>query len=122
MNELKGRALGNLVDPATGRIDPVRIADYIGVSGTDITAIINRASRGHHPNPESPFHQEPLRTLITILEGLSALTGNSQRDAVTWLNTSHPELDDHSPLDLLKEGNIDVVADLVEDILDGEPA
>lgn len=111
----------DLIDPATGRLDAARVAEYLSVSSTDVVALIDQSGQDIDLNAEAQ-RQETLRRIVIIIEGLLTLTGNRKRDALTWLKAPHPELDHYSPLALIQAGEIGIVADLVEDMLNGEPA
>jgi len=45
----------------------------------------------------------------------------SESDFRSWLNMPNEQLDDRTPIELIRNGEADTVADLAEDMLTGSP-
>jgi len=111
-----------LVDPATGRIDRLRLADALGLTAVEVTAIARDPEDVPWPLPPPQYRQDRLRLAADIAAGLLELTGGDSQQAAIWLRAPHPELDDATPLELMRGSELSVIADLVDDMLSGSPS
>jgi uncharacterized protein (DUF2384 family) len=107
--------------PETGRVDALRLAEYLQLRTTDMAEITGYSGRYLRKDPDAPSFQETLKKTIFIINGLLDLTGD-KRQVLIWLNAPHPALDNEAPLDLMRSNELDVVVDLVDDMLTGAPA
>lgn len=119
--EPDGHPIPEALDPETGRIDALRLAAYLKLSVRDVAAMVERPERTVLANPTAPELQERLAHVTFVVGGLLAATGGDLPATLIWLTAPHPDLDDESPLDLMRSGELHVVADLVDDILSGAP-
>lgn len=120
--ETYGRPIPEALDPKTGRIDALRLATYLRLNARDVAAMLERPERVVLANPTAPELQERLAQVTVVVGGLLDATGGDLAATLIWLAAPHPDLDDESPLDLMRSGELHVVADLVDDILSGAPA
>lgn len=111
-----------LVDPATGRIDRLRLADALGLTAAEVAAIARDPEGDPWPLPPAQGRQDRLRLAADIAAGLHELTGGDSQQVAIWLRAPHPDLDDSAPLDLMRGSELRIVADLVDDMLSGAPA
>lgn len=88
----------------------------------DIAAILERSENEVLANPVDQAIQDSLKMVVFIAAGLLELTGGSKEQMQIWLTTPHPDFDDTAPLDLMREGELSVVVDAVDDMLSGAPA
>lgn len=116
------RSLPQALDPISGRVDALRLADFLQLSLGDIAAILERSENEVLANPVDEGIQDCLKMVVFIAAGLLELTGGSKEQMLIWLKAPHPDLDDMKPLDLMLEGELSVVADVVDDMLSGAPA
>ena len=119
--ELATHTVSDLHDPASGRLDAGRVARFFGISLSALAKALNRSPQTLHKTPDAPRLQAALSPLARIATSLVALFGAPEKARV-WMNAPHPELDQASPLELVKANKATVVADLLEDALLGHPA
>jgi len=110
-----------LRNPETGRIDTTKVSDMFAVPVTHVAEMLSAKPVTVHKTPDAPALQEKLGQLERIAAGLLRLTG-SVEGLRMWLNAPNQDLDRKIPLDLLRGGQADVVANLLEDVLLGQPA
>lgn len=122
MPSILDHTTSEVFNPENGRLDAMRFANFLHLGSNDIAAITGRSARYVRKNPDANSFQKPLTKSLRIVNGLRRLTGGKQDMVLIWLNSPHPELDDATPLELMKSGEIDVVVDLVDDMLTGAPA
>lgn len=118
---LVGHALPELHDADTGRVDARPVAEFFGISLAQIARVLGRSPQAVHKTPHAPGLQDGLSVLSRIAAALTTLFG-SPKNARVWLNAPHPDLDKARPIELLKMGKAQVVADLLEDALLGHPS
>jgi uncharacterized protein (DUF2384 family) len=124
-----GRAMPNVLShttpevfsPETGRVDALRLAQYLQLRPADVAEITGFSGRYVRKDPDAPSFQDTLKKTVFIVNGLLELTGD-KRQVLIWLNALHPALDNESPLDLMRGNELEVVVELVEDMLTGAPA
>jgi hypothetical protein len=76
---------------------------------------------GLHKSPRSVSVQPHL---IPIARSLAILTQllSSKESVLAWMNSPHPDLGGETPLTLILQGKAQVVADLLEAALAGQPS
>jgi CheY-like chemotaxis protein len=109
-----------LHNPESGRIDARRVAGFFGLSLAKLAKALGRSPQSVHKTPDSARLQKGLGLFLRIAAGLIALLG-SEGDGRIWLNTPSPDLDNTRPLELIEEGQGEIVAELLEDALLGHP-
>lgn len=111
-----------LVDPATGQVDMLRLAHSLGLTSAEVEAIAQPFEGDAHPDSSAEDPQDRLRQAALIAGGLHQLTDGDRHQVAIWLRAPHPDLDDATPLELMRGAELHVVADLVDDLLSGAPA
>jgi len=109
-----------LHNPDSGRIDATRVAGFFGLSLAKLAKALGRSPQSVHKTPDSARLQKGLGLFLRIAAGLTAFLG-SEGDGRIWLNTPNPDLDNTRPLELIEEGQGEIVAELLEDALLGHP-
>ncbi len=110
----------NLHDPASGRLDAKRIAEYLDISLTDLASAMDEDYKALHKTPAKKAVQPQLAPIARALQILLQLYG-SRKDVLAWLNTAHPQLARRTSMSLILEGKATVVLDMLEAALDGLP-
>jgi len=122
MPEVLRHVTYELYNPESGRLDGVRLAEFLDLPTKDVADITGFTDRYVRKDPDAPSFQDSLRKVALIIRGLLRLTGGDVGQVKIWLKAPHPDLEDASPLDLMRGHEIDVVVDLVDDMLSGAPA
>lgn len=104
----------------SGRIDAKLVAEMFDISIPQLARIIGAGEPALYKTPDAKSVQAKLVIFERIAWGLLKLTG-SVKGLRIWLNASNPELDDEPPIDYIKEGHIEDIAAMVEDVLLGHP-
>lgn len=107
-------------NPSTGRIDAKKVAALLGVPLAETARILGRNLSTVHKTPGAQALQPRLAKLEQILAALHRLAGSNENLRI-WLKAPNPELDGRTPIDLLNDGKMEVVAGLLEDALLGQP-
>ena len=107
-----------LVSPKTGRLDASKIADALGMSLAKLATIIGKSRGTVNKTPDAPALQDALRPYERILRLKARLPDEK---LFTWLEAPNRHLDDRTPRSLIEDGRAEIVADLVEDALTGQP-
>jgi hypothetical protein len=108
-------------DPKTGRIDATKLSQMLGIPVKRIAEIVNAKPATVHKTPTAPALQEQLGEFERIVAALLQLTG-SRENLRMWLNASNSEFGGSTPLELILTGKSEVVRNLLEDTLLGQPA
>jgi DNA-binding response OmpR family regulator len=104
-----------------GRLDAKQFAKLFDIEIGDLLPALGKKGSTVYKTPDSEALQPVLRVLASTASGLVRLVG-STRHARIWMNAPNPALDGHAPIELLKQGNIEALADFVQDLLEGRPA
>jgi CheY-like chemotaxis protein len=107
-------------NPETGRIDAKKVSELLGVPLAHVAQMLGRSLSAVHKTSDSVALQPGLAKLEQIIAALLRLAGSPQGLRI-WLNSPNRELEDLTPIELLKDGKVEVVADLLEDALLGQP-
>lgn len=118
-------ALGHLVcslhSPETGRLHAGMVADFFCVPLASVARALGKSLSPVHKTPDAPSLQNGLASFERVAASLLALTGSADTARV-WVNAPNPELAGATPLSVLLGGHGDTVADLLDDVLLGQPA
>lgn len=106
--------------PDTGRLDSQRIAAALGVPLATLAIGLRVAAASLSRRPAPPAAQRTLRRLELGWAGLRRVLG-SNAAVRAWLHTARPELEGQAPIDLLRKGSAQALADYVESVLVGQP-
>lgn len=112
--------LPELHDPANGRVDAKKIADYLAISLSKLSAPLGVDYGTVHKTPSAERLQPALRPIKRSLEILSQAIGN-QKTVRAWLNIPHPFLDKKTPLQIIQEGHADQLETILENAVEGIP-
>ena len=110
-----------LHNPQSGRLDARPIAGFFGLSLAALARVLGTTRAALHKTPDAPSLQPKLRFWHAVAGALLDLLG-SEETARIWLQTPNPELEGQTPLTLMKAGDADIVAELLRDVLTGQPA
>lgn len=105
----------------SGRIDARRVAEMFDMSIPALAKIIEVGEPALYKTPDARSVQTKLIDFERIAWGLLKLTG-SVRGMRIWLNAPNVELDNELPIDYIKDGHVEDVAAMVEDVLLGHPS
>ncbi len=109
-----------LHNPKTGRIDAAKVSEMFAVPLNHVAEMLNAKAATVHKTPDASALQEKLGQLERIAAGLLNLAGSQERLRM-WLKTPNQDLDGKIPLDLLRDRRAEVVENLLEDVLLGQP-
>ncbi len=101
-----------------GNLSAHRIADLYGISLSELGRWLGRSRQSLNKTPEA----ESLQGTLAFLERIARIRVRlSDVDFRKWLRVPNSLLDGKRPLDLLAEGEWQVLADFVDDLLTGSP-
>jgi uncharacterized protein (DUF2384 family) len=112
-------AINQLYDDQ-GRVDMAAVSNMIGEPMARLARMTPITANALLKNPTSERAQPAARRFVRVLAEMSRLL-ESRKLALIWLRTPHPELEDHSPLNLFHGKRFDAVEGLVQDLLSGMP-
>lgn len=112
------RASADLRD-ADGNLSAPRVAEVYGLSLSELGTILGRSRQALWKAPAADSLQGGLALFERIARLRLALGGD--RDFLVWLKTSNPALGKDTPLEWVHRRRLRALADLVEDILTGNP-
>lgn len=96
------------------------LAQVIDESLEQVARITPISAAALRRNPKAPRAQDSARRLLALVWRIRENTG-SLKYTVLWLHEPHRELENKSPLDIIKAGYIDVIEDLVHMYEVGQP-
>jgi transcriptional regulator with XRE-family HTH domain len=103
-----------------GNIRVTDLVELLHISQAQLARILGVSRQLLSQSPTSPRIQKGLRQLEYLFARVNGLTG-SVHNTLIWLKMGHPDLDGVAPLELLEEGLIEEVQDLVLAIETGLP-
>lgn len=109
-----------LRNKATGRLDAERISDVFGITMADLARCIARSPQSVHKTPDAASIQSMLFHFERIAHVLIRTTG-SLKSLRVWLNTPNPRFEKTCPIEFLKKGKLELLANIVESALLGQP-
>jgi CheY-like chemotaxis protein len=120
-HSVASHVLPELHDPESGRLDAGRITTLLGVPLAAFAPLSRITVAGLHKSPASAALQARLIPISRAITILSDLFG-SKENVRTWMNSPHPDLGNETPIHLILEGKAQIVADLLEAALAGQPS
>jgi hypothetical protein len=102
----------------SGRLSAQTISEAFGLSGAELARLIGRKRQTVSKTDDAKSLQAALRPFERIARLRSVL---SEVDFRSWLNMPNEQLDEFSPLDVIRQGKAGAVADLAENMLLGNP-
>lgn len=112
--------LEELHDPKTGRLHAGKIADYLGLSLSQMAHAIAVNYTTLHKTPAALSVQQPLASIKRSLVILSETIGD-ESSIRAWLNSPHPDLGNRPPMAVILEGRSEALCTILENALDGTP-
>lgn len=113
--------VAELHDPATGRIDAKKLAEYLAIPLASLANAIGKEYKAVFKTPASEPLQSALAPIHRTVMVLHRYFGGRKK-SLAWLNTANPELEAKRPKDLVLEGKAEIVADMLEGALAGVTA
>ncbi|HEY9775077.1 MAG TPA: antitoxin Xre/MbcA/ParS toxin-binding domain-containing protein [Planktothrix sp.] len=117
---LKTDYVEELRNDETGRLDAKRISEVFGIPVSTIASSLNKPRPTVDKTPDSISIQTGLLGFERIASSLLTVTG-SFKGLKIWLNSPNREFDGHTPLDIIKLGRVEMLADWVDDARLGSP-
>lgn len=105
---------------ARGRIDVRKVADVFGVPYPEFAKLIDVGLQEMLQSPDASSLQQKLRDFDRIAR-LRVLGGVTSVFFSQWLRAYIESLRGSSPLDWIRGGNVEVVANLVENLVTSQP-
>jgi len=103
---------------ASGRLSARRVAEAFGLTLAQLAAAIGKARQTVWKTDDA----EALQPRLFAFERIARLrTVLSETDFRSWLNMPNEQLDERTPIEVVRSGKAEVVADLAEDMLSGSP-
>lgn len=103
----------------SGRLSAKAVANVFGMTLAKIGKLIGKSRQTLTKTPDAPAIQPLLQPFARVAR-LRAVLGED--DFRAWLERPNPHLDEKSAINVIEEGQTEVVADLVEDMLTGRPS
>ncbi len=104
---------------SSGKLSATNVAEAFGLSVAELAAVIGRSRQAVSKTPDS----DSVQPLLGPFERVGRLRARlSAKDFRNWLHLTNDQLGKRTPLDLIRDGKVGVVADLVEDMLTGSPS
>lgn len=102
----------------SGRLSAQKVAEAFGLSLAEVAALLKKKRQAVWKTDDAESLQGGLRPYERIARLRAVLTGSDFR---RWLNQPARQLEERSPLDVIRGGEVGVVADLADDMLTGAP-
>lgn len=118
--ELPRIILPELHDRQSGRVDAIKVAEFMGVALKPLAEGLGLNYKAVHRSPAAAGCQEALRPVKRSLELLHEFFGPPEAIRI-WLNTPHPDLAGATALDTILAGKADAVALILENAWNGVP-
>lgn len=103
----------------TGDIKTEDLAQLFGVSRAQLARFAGISRQLLSRSPNSATVQRSLRRLEYLFARVRNLTGSTETARI-WLKMGHPDFDGIAPIDLLAEGHLEAVEDLLGAIETGQ--
>lgn len=113
--------LPELHDPATGRIDAQKVADFMGLPLKRLADGLGLNYKAVHRSSAAGSFQTALQPVKRSLEILHEFFAQPEIIRV-WLNTAHPDLDGRTAVETILGGKGFAVRRLLESAWNGVPA
>lgn len=103
----------------SGKLSAHRVGEAFGLAVAELAEMVGRSRQTVSKTPQA----EALQPLLAPFERIARLrTVLAKSDFLRWLNMPNEHLAGSSPLGLIREGKVEAVADLAQDMLTGSPA
>ena len=115
------RTVRELRNERSGKLDARLIADAFGMSLADVARGVNKKLQTVQKTPDSDSLQKLLYPYERIASAIKYTTGSLQPSLKIWLNAYTPTTPNSMPIELIKAGNAEAMADVWDDVLMGHP-
>jgi CheY-like chemotaxis protein len=105
----------------TGQLDAAAVANYLSVPLSKLALALGINYTTLHKTPNSVAAQPALSAIKRILVILSDMLGKRET-ILAWLNSTHPDLGNRTPMSVILEGHASAVATILENALAGVPS
>ena len=112
--------LPELHSETSGRIDAQKLANYMGVPLKRLAEGLQLNYKALHRNPSAEAFQPALKPVKRCVEILLDFFQKPETVRV-WLNTSHPDLDGQTALEMILANNPNAVLRILENAAAGVP-
>ena len=102
----------------SGRLSAQKVAEQFGLSLAELGSLIGRSRQALWKTDDSEAIQASLLPFERIGRLRAVLPENDFR---SWLNMSNEQLDEQTPIQVIRDGKAGSVADLAADMLTGSP-
>jgi len=103
---------------SSGRLSANSVAGAFGLSVAELAALLGRNRQAVSKTPDA----DSLQPLLRPFERVARLRVTLSNDTFQkWLHLANDQLGKRTPLELIREGKVEVIADLAEDMLTGSP-
>ncbi len=103
----------------SGRLSAQRVAASFGLSVSELAKQLGRSRQALSKTDDAKSIQEGLAPFARIARLLAVLSG---KDFRAWLHLPNGQLDGRAPSAVIRDGGVQPVAELAEDMLSGSPA
>ncbi len=110
-----------LHDQKSHRLNAIKIAQLFGLPIRQLAILLNDLPQTVHKTPASKHLQNKLLLFERIARGL-ALVDHSKNNFRRWLNAPNLELNNKTPKEVILSGDGEIIANLVEDAISGQPS
>lgn len=113
--------LPELYQPESGALHAQRLADFLAIPLARLSPALGRKYVTEHKSPAAPALQPALLAIKRTLDLLTEVFG--QRALIlAWLKTTHPDLGDRPPLDVILSGYPETVEGMLANAVAGIPS
>jgi hypothetical protein len=103
----------------SGKLSANNVASVLGLSVAELATLVGRTRQALSKTPDA----DSLQVLLQPFERVARLRAVlSKDDFRRWLHLVNDELDGQTPLEMIRRGQIAVIAERVEDMLTGSPS
>ena len=102
----------------SGRLSARAVARVFDLSVAELARLLGRTRQAVSKTDDAESLQRGLAPFARVARLQAAV---SEKDFRAWLHLANRHLGDRQPLELIGEGHVEVVADLVDDMLTGSP-
>jgi len=104
----------NLYD-LDGFVDYNKLTEFLKIKKVYLIKAIGTSPRTVEKNPHSQSVQDPLKKIVYIFSLLDEML-ESQQEILTWLKAPQVRFNGKAPLDVIREGEMDLIIDYLYDI------
>jgi uncharacterized protein (DUF2384 family) len=103
---------------ANGMLDAAKVADLFTLKPAELAPLLGVSKQAFSTTTTSPNYQAKLETLERIARLLAAIDGSQERFK-QWVRTPNRTYGNRSPLQLIRDGQAQFVADHIEGYMSG---